>query len=40
VKIEYFPDTDSLSIDLASKHLDLRTLDLRSMPFEAQKVAG
>ena len=72
MKIEYFPDTDSLYIELAqregvdaievgdgiivdvdvdghpvgididqaSKHLDLRTLDLRSIPFEAQKVAG
>jgi uncharacterized protein YuzE len=72
VKIEYFPDTDTLYIELAgrdgvdalevgdgivvdvdgdghpvgididqaSKLLDLRTLDLRSIPFEAEKVAG
>jgi len=70
VKIEYFPETDSLYIELAARegadaievgegidvdgdghpigididqasaHLDLRTLDLRQIPFEAEKVAG
>jgi len=72
VKIEYFPETDSLYIDLAersgvdaievgdgividldseghpvgididpaSRHLDLQTLDLRRIPFEAEKIAG
>ena len=72
MRIEYFPDTDSLYIDLAerpgvdtrevgdgivididegghpvgididqaSKHLDLRTLDLRQIPFGAERVAG
>ena len=72
MRIEYFPDTDSLYIDLAeragvdsievgdglvidvdadgrpvgididqaSKHLDLRTLDLRWIPFGAEQVAG
>ena len=72
MRIEYFPDTDSLYIDLAeragvdtieigdglvidvdadgrpvgididqaSKHLDLRTLDLRRIPFGAEHVAG
>ena len=72
MRIEYFPDTDSLYIDLderpgvdarevgdgividldegghpvgididqASKHLDLGTLDLRRIPFVAEKVAG
>ena len=72
MRIEYFPDTDSLYIDLAeragvdarevgdgvvidldadgrpvgididqaSKHLDLRTLDLRRIPFGAQKATG
>ena len=72
MRIEYFPDTDSLSIDLAqregvdvievgdgividvdaeghpvgididqaSKHLDRRTLDLRRIPFGAEKVTG
>jgi len=72
MRIEYFPDTDSLYIDLAeragvdsievgdglvidvdadgrpvgididqaSKHLDLRTLDLRRIPFGAEQVAG
>jgi uncharacterized protein YuzE len=72
MRIEYFPDTDSLYIDLAerpgvdtrevgdgividldaeghlvgididqaSKHLDLKTLDLRQIPFGAEKVAG
>jgi uncharacterized protein YuzE len=70
VRIEYFPDTDSLYIDLAeragvdaqevgdgividldadgqpvgidqaSKHLDLRTLELRRFPLGAEKVAG
>ena len=71
-RIEYFPDTDSLYIDLAeragvdtreigdgivvdvdadghpvgididqaSKHLDLRTLDLRRIPFGVEKLAG
>ncbi len=69
MRIEYFPETDTLSIDLAeregvdavevgdgividldgdghpvgidideaSKHLDLRTLDLRSIPFGGDK---
>jgi uncharacterized protein YuzE len=59
MRIEYFPDTDSLYIELAeragvdareigvgividqaSKHLDLRTLDLRRFPLGAEKVAG
>jgi uncharacterized protein YuzE len=72
MRIEYFPDTDSLYIDLAeragvdtmeigagivvdldqdghpvgididqaSQHLDLRTLDVRRIPFGAEKVAG
>ena len=72
MRIEYFPDTDSLYIDLAeragvdareigdgvvidldadghpvgididqaSKHLDLRTLDLRRFPLGAEKTAG
>jgi len=72
MRIEYFPETDSLYIDLAeragvdtreggdgivididedghpvgididqaSKHLDLRTLDLRRIPFGVEKVAG
>jgi uncharacterized protein YuzE len=72
MRIEYFPDTDSLYMDLveragvvarevgdgividldegghpvgididqASKHLDLRTLDLRRIPFGVEKVAG
>ena len=72
MRIEYFPDTDSLYIELAeragvdtreidagividldadghpvgididqaSKHLDLRTLDLRQIPFGAERVAG
>ena len=72
MKIEYFPDTDSLYIDLverpgvdarevgdgtvidldadghlvgididqASRHLDLKTLDLRQIPFGAEKAAG
>ncbi|HSL96713.1 MAG TPA: DUF2283 domain-containing protein [Thermoleophilia bacterium] len=72
MKIEYFPETDSLYIDLAersgvdaievgdgividldseghpvgididqaSRHLDLQTLDLRRIPFEAEKIAG
>jgi uncharacterized protein YuzE len=72
VKIEYFPETDSLYIDLAersgvdaievgdgividldseghpvgididqaSRHLDLQTLDLRRIPFAAEKMAG
>jgi uncharacterized protein YuzE len=72
MRIEYFPDTDSLYIDLAdragvdtreigdgivvdvdadghpvgididqaSKHLDLRTLDLRRIPFGVEKLAG
>ena len=72
MKIEYFPETDSLYIDLAersgvdaievgdgividldseghpvgididqaSRHLDLQTLDLRRIPFEADKIAG
>ena len=57
MRIEYFPDTDSLYIDLAeragvdtreigididqaSKHLDLRTLDLRRVPFGVEKVAS
>lgn len=70
MKIEYFPETDSLYIELAARegadaievgegidvdgdghpigididqasaHLDLRTLDLRQIPFEAEKVAG
>jgi uncharacterized protein YuzE len=72
VRIEYFPDTDSLyiglaeregvdaievgdgividldgdghpvgiDIDQASMHLNLRTLDLRSIPFEAEQIAG
>lgn len=72
MRIEYFPETDSLYIDLAeragvdtcevgdgividldadghpvgididqaSKHLDLRTLDLRHIPFGAERVAG
>lgn len=72
MRIEYFPETDSLYIDLAeragvdtreigdgivididadghpvgididqaSKHLDLRTLDLRRIPFVADTVAG
>jgi len=70
VRIEYFPDTDTLYIELterpgadareigdgividvdddahpvgieidqASRRLDLRTLDLRRIPFEAEKV--
>jgi uncharacterized protein YuzE len=29
-----------IDIDQASKHLDLRTLDLRRIPFGAEKVAG
>lgn len=29
-----------IEIDQASKRLDLRTLDLRCIPFEAEKVAG
>jgi hypothetical protein len=61
MRIEDFPDTDSLYIDLAeragvdarevgdgivididqaSKHLDLRTLDLRRIPFGVENVAG
>ena len=72
MRIEYFPDTDSLYIDLAerpgvdtrevgdgivididegghpvgididqaSQYLDLQTLDLRRIPFVAEKVAG
>jgi uncharacterized protein YuzE len=42
MRIEYFPETDSLYIDIdqASKHLDLRTLDLRRIPFGAERVAG
>ncbi len=72
MRIEYFPETDSLYIELAARegadaievgdgividvdgdghpvgididqastHLDLRTLDLRRIPFEAEKVAG
>lgn len=72
MRIEYFPDTDSLYIDFAeragvdtrevgdgivididadgrpvgididqaSKHFDLRTLDLRRIPFGVEKVAG
>ena len=72
MKIEYFPETDSLYIDLAdrpgsgtveigdgivldvdaagrpvgidfdqaSKHLDLRSLDLKRIPFDVQQVAG
>jgi len=72
MRIEYFPETDNLYIDLAeragvdareigdgivididanghpvgididqaSKHLDLKTLDLRRIPFGAEKVAG
>jgi uncharacterized protein YuzE len=72
MRIEYFPDTDSLYIELASrpgadtreigdgvvididtdghpvgididqasKHLDLRTLDLRRIPFGVEQVAG
>ena len=57
MRIEYFPDTDSLYIDLAdragvdareidididqaSKHHDLRTLDLRRIPFGVEKLAG
>jgi uncharacterized protein YuzE len=72
VRIEYFPDTDSLYIDLAaregvdaievgdgividvddqghpvgididqaSKHLDLRTLDVRRIPLGSEKIAG
>jgi uncharacterized protein YuzE len=72
MKIEYFPDTDSLYIDLAerpgtdtreiaqgvvvdldgdghpvgididqaSKHLDLRKLNLKRIPFEVDQVTG
>ena len=72
MRIEYFPETDSLYIELASRagadtreiddgividvdaeghlvgididqasrHLDLRTLDVRRIPFGAEKVAG
>jgi uncharacterized protein YuzE len=72
MRIEHFPDTDSLYIELASrpgtdtreigdgvvididadghpvgididqafKHLDLRTLDLRRIPFGVEQVAG
>jgi uncharacterized protein YuzE len=40
MRIEYFPETDSLYIDQASKHLDLKTLDLRRIPFGAETVAG
>ena len=72
MRIEYFPETDSLYIELASragvdarevddgividvdaeghlvgididqasKHLDLCTLDVRRIPFGAEKVAG
>lgn len=72
MKIEYFPETDALYIDLAprggvdavevgdgividldaegrpvgidieqaSRHLDLKTLDLRRIPFEAEQAAG
>ena len=29
-----------IDIDQASKHLDLKTLDLRRIPFGAEKVAG
>jgi len=29
-----------IDIDQASKHLDLRTLDLRRIPFGVEKVAG
>jgi uncharacterized protein YuzE len=71
MKIEYFPETDSLYIDLAgraasdaielsegivldideqgrpvgldidqaSKHLDLRKLDLKRLPFDVEQVA-
>ena len=34
------PEKDSLYIDQASKHLDLKTLDLRRIPFGAETVAG
>ena len=72
MRIEYFPETDSLYIELASRagadtrevgdgivididegghpvgididqasqHLDLQTLDIRCIPFVAEKVAG
>lgn len=72
MRIEYFPDTDSLYIDLAaregvdaievgdgivvdvdgdghpvgididqaSKHLDLRTLDVRQIPLASEKAFG
>lgn len=72
MKIEYFPDTDSLYIDLseresadtreisegivldvdsqgrpvgididqASKHLDLKHLDLKKIPFEVQQASA
>jgi uncharacterized protein YuzE len=72
MKIEYFPDTDSLYIDLAeragtdtreiaegivvdldgaghpvgididqaSKHLDLRKLNLKRIPFEVEQITG
>ena len=72
MRIEYFPDTDSLYIDLAerpgadtreigegivvdideqghpvgididqaSKHLDLRKLNLKRIPFEVEQITG
>jgi hypothetical protein len=35
MRIEYFPETDGLSIDHASQLPDLGTLDLRRVPFGA-----
>ena len=29
-----------IDIDQASKHLDLRTLDLRHIPFQVEQIAG
>lgn len=42
MRIEYFPETDSLCIDIdqASEHLDLGTLDLRRIPFGAGRATG